>query len=112
ESDPDTEVICYYGELGGQDEYEIVELIKEKKLTKPVIAYIAGVISDAFDKPVQFGHAKALAGSKDEGAKAKMKALSEVGVMVGETFEGFVNHIKAIKKKLKGGSDTDENVKM
>lgn len=57
--------------MGGTDEYEIVDLIKEGLLTKPVIAYIAGVIGESFDTPVQFGHAKALAGSKDETVKCK-----------------------------------------
>ena len=34
---------------GGTDEYEIVQLIEEGSLTKPVIAYIAGIIGERFD---------------------------------------------------------------
>lgn len=82
EADPATKAIVYYGELGGTDEYELVTLREEGKLTKPVIAYIAGVISESFDAPVQFGHAKALAGSKDETASAKRKALASAGIAV------------------------------
>lgn len=85
QADPHTKQIVYYGELGGSDEYEIATLIKESLLTKPVVAYIAGVIGESFDTPVQFGHAKALAGSKDETASAKRKALKEAGVTVAES---------------------------
>lgn len=85
EADPATRSIVYYGELGGVDEYEVVELIKTGKLTKPIIAYVAGVIGESFATPVQFGHAKALAGSRDETASAKRQAMAEAGVSVAES---------------------------
>lgn len=84
EADSQTQYILYYGELGGNDEYEIVQLIKDKKVTKPIICYIAGIIDESFDKPAQFGHAKALAQNEDESARAKRKALAEAGCFVGE----------------------------
>lgn len=90
EQDPLTKAIVYYGELGGQDEYEIVDLIKSGKLTKPIIAYIAGTIGEQFEAPIQFGHAKAMASSKAETASAKRSALREVGVSVAESIEEFV----------------------
>lgn len=82
EDDPQTTHIIYYGELGGTDEYEIASLINEGFLTKPVYAYIAGIIGESFNTPVQFGHAKALAGSRDETASAKRRALELAGVRV------------------------------
>ncbi|MFZ2886678.1 MAG: citrate/2-methylcitrate synthase [Minisyncoccia bacterium] len=90
EEDPATEAICYFGELGGVDEYEIVEMIKTKKLTKPVLAYIAGVIDEAFDEHMQFGHAKALVARKDESARAKRDALRAVGAIAPDTFPEFL----------------------
>lgn len=93
EKDPKTRAIVYYGELGGQDEYKLVELLKEKKITKKVVCYIAGVISDLFDTPVQFGHAKAMAETQDEGASSKRKALLDVGAMVAQSFGEFVRMI-------------------
>lgn len=90
EGDPKTEAICYFGELGGTDEYEIVELIKAKKLTKPVIAYIAGIVDEAFDEHMQFGHAKALVAKKDESARAKRAALNAAGAIAPETFPKFL----------------------
>lgn len=89
EKDLATTHIVYYGELGGYDEYELADLIRESKVTKPVIAYIAGVIDESFDQPVQFGHAKALASNKSESASSKRSALKEVGVQVAESMTTF-----------------------
>jgi ATP citrate (pro-S)-lyase len=99
ENDPKTEAICYFGELGGSDEYEIVELIKAKKLTKPVIAYIAGIVDEAFDEHMQFGHAKALVAKKDESARAKREALNSVGATAPETFPKFLEALSKIKTR-------------
>lgn len=96
QDDPQTSHIVYYGELGGQDEYEVTSLISSGQVTKPVIAYIAGIIGESFDQPVQFGHAKALAGSKSETASAKREALKSVGVVVAESMTDFAAAIKNI----------------
>lgn len=99
QEDPQTEAIVYYGELGGTDEYDLVELIESKKVTKKVICYIAGTVSDLFETPPQFGHAKAIAKSKGESAREKRDALKNAGAQVGETFEEFVSFIKKIQSK-------------
>ncbi len=96
EADPATNAIVYYGELGGTDEYELVTLIEQGKLTKPVVAYIAGVIGESFDTPVQFGHAKALAGSRDETASAKREALRAAGVTVAESIGELTELVAAL----------------
>ncbi len=93
QADQKTKSIAYFGELGGDDEYRIVELVQQKKITKPIIAYIAGSVGDLFEQPPQFGHAKAMASSKKETAEAKSVALREVGVYVGKTYGDFVTQI-------------------
>ncbi len=98
QADPNTKNIVYYGELGGTDEYDIVKLIKQKKVTKPVYAYIAGTISEMFETPPQFGHAKAMANKFDETAQAKRKVLAEAGAQVASTFEEFVKILGTIQK--------------
>lgn len=90
EEDRATKALAYFGELGGEDEYEIVELLKAKKFTKPVIAYIAGIIDEAFDEHMQFGHAKALVARKDESARAKREALRAAGAIAPDTFPEFL----------------------
>ncbi|MBU2158969.1 hypothetical protein KJ848_02200, partial [Patescibacteria group bacterium] len=103
EADPETKGIAYFGELGGVDEYEIVELIRSKKLTKPVVAYIAGIIDESFDTHVQFGHAKALVANKDESARAKREALRAVGVHAADSFPEFLKALEG----LPGGEEAD-----
>ncbi len=96
ENDSQTTHIVYYGELGGVDEYEIATLYEQKKLTKPTVCYIAGIVSDLFPTPPQFGHAKAMAGTVDESAKAKRARLKEVGMSVATSFEEFVSLVGQI----------------
>ncbi|MBI2025829.1 MAG: hypothetical protein HYT06_00435 [Candidatus Levybacteria bacterium] len=85
QNDSQTKAICYFGELGGIDEYEIASLLKTKKVTKPTLCFIAGSISEIFETPPQFGHAKAMAKSKKESAKEKKKALRQAGAIVSDT---------------------------
>ena len=96
ESDPQTKAIVYFGELGGSDEYEIVDMLKERKLTKPILCYIAGVIDEAFDEHMQFGHAKALVATKDESARAKRDALRAAGAEAPETFPAFLSAMRSL----------------
>jgi ATP citrate (pro-S)-lyase len=97
EADPQTKRIVYFGELGGIDEYEIAELLKDKKITKELIVYIAGTVAELFETPPQFGHAKALAGSYDESATAKKNALREKGATVCDTFADIAKSLVAYK---------------
>lgn len=94
EEDTSTKAIVYYGELGGEDEYKLAKLIESGDIRKPVICYVAGTISDLFETPPQFGHAKAMAGKQEESAKAKREALKKSGAKVPESFADFVQMIK------------------
>lgn len=95
EKDKATKQIVFFGELGGVDEYEIAKLVEEGRVTKDIVAYIAGTVAELFEKPPQFGHAKALAQSSDETASAKKKALRQVGVKVCDTFGDIEKELKA-----------------
>ncbi len=97
QKDPLTKAIVYFGELGGEDEYLLAELLREKKITKKVICHIAGTVSGVTETPMQFGHAKALAGKQSETARAKRDALREAGAEVSESFSEFVSMIHAFK---------------
>jgi ATP citrate (pro-S)-lyase len=96
EDDPNTKVIAYFGELGGQDEYVIVDMIKAGQISKPVICYIAGAVADLFETPPQFGHAKAMATHADESARSKAEALRGVGAQVAERYGQFVELIRGL----------------
>ncbi len=87
QADKQTERIVYFGELGGEDEYRIAELLKDGSVSKPVIAYIAGSVAELFPEPPQFGHAKAMASSQSETAAAKKAVLREAGAQVVDVFK-------------------------
>ncbi len=96
QADPATQTIVYFGELGGQDEYRLADLVKQGRITKPVIAYIGGTVADLFETPPQFGHAKAMAARQEESAVAKTAALRAVGVNATKSYGDFVAAIKAL----------------
>lgn len=99
ENDPETKTIIYYGELGGTDEYELAELLHTKRVTKTVICYVAGAISEMFETPPQFGHAKAMASKKEETAQGKRNALREAGAIAANSYTEFLNAIKSTQKE-------------
>lgn len=98
ENDPQTKRIVYFGELGGKDEYEIAELVGSRRLTKQVVAYIAGTVAELFENPPQFGHAKAMAKNQDESATAKKQTLRSEGVVVCDTFGDISQTLQSVEK--------------
>ena len=101
EKNPNIKMMVSLGEVGGKDEYEIVEAIKAGKITKPLVMWVTGTCAEMLPGGVQFGHAGAKADSKADTAKAKNNALKEVGVVVPESFDDYGEKIKETFQKLK-----------
>lgn len=99
ESDPETTAVLYYGELGGEDEYELVKLQEEGKFTKHVVAHIAGTVASLFPESPQFGHAKAKADKERSTAMAKRQALKSAGFAVSNSFTEFINLVNQLSSR-------------
>jgi succinyl-CoA synthetase alpha subunit len=78
EADPDTRAVMMIGEIGGSEEERAAAFIAEH-MTKPVVAYVAGVTAPPGRK---MGHAGAIISGSQGTAQAKMEALSGAGVTV------------------------------
>ncbi|KAK6146234.1 hypothetical protein DH2020_020103 [Rehmannia glutinosa] len=97
---PQVKMIVVLGELGGRDEYSLVEALKQGKINKPVVAWVSGTCARLFKSEVQFGHAGAKSGGEMESAQAKNQALRDAGAVVPTSFEAFEGAIKEAFDKL------------
>src|SRR3989338_6242452 len=100
EADADIKLIVSLGELGGRQEYDIINAKKKGKLTKPMVMFVSGTCASLFPWEVQFGHAGAKAGKEEESAAVKNKALRDAGIIVPESFEQMENCIAQTFKRL------------
>ena len=80
ENDPETSIIALIGEIGGPQEAEAAEYIRDH-MTKPVVAYVAGLTAP---KGRTMGHAGAIISAFGESAIEKVEILSAAGVTVAE----------------------------
>jgi succinyl-CoA synthetase alpha subunit len=79
EADPETKAVMMIGEIGGSAEEEAAAFIKSE-MSKPVVAYIAGVTAPPGKK---MGHAGAIVSGGKGTAAAKMDALADAGAKIG-----------------------------
>jgi len=100
EKNPEIKMLVCLGEVGGSDEYTIVDALKKKLITKPLVMWVTGTCSKAFKTEVQFGHAGAKAGSDAETADAKNAALKAAGAIVPNSFDDYGEKIAMVYKDL------------
>ena len=94
EADPSTKCVVMVGEIGGSDEEDGAEYIKNH-MTKPVIGFIGGRTAPAGKR---MGHAGAIISGKSGTPQAKVDALIDAGVPVADT----THDIPALVKKALG----------
>jgi len=75
QADPDTDGVVMVGEIGGTDEEAAAEFM-QSEVSKPVVAYIAGVTAPAGKR---MGHAGAIIAGGKGTAEDKFKALDKAG---------------------------------
>jgi succinyl-CoA synthetase alpha subunit len=96
QDDPETDAIVMIGEIGGDAEERAADFIAER-VSKPVVAYIAG-----FTAPPgkTMGHAGAIISGSSGTAEAKKVALEAAGVRVGKTPSGTASLMREVVAAL------------
>uniref|UniRef100_T1GK05 ATP citrate synthase n=1 Tax=Megaselia scalaris TaxID=36166 RepID=T1GK05_MEGSC len=100
QADPEVKMIVLLGEVGGTEEYEVCQALKDKSITKPLVAWCIGTCAGMFTAEVQFGHAGSCANSDRETATAKNRELKVAGAYVPESFDTLGDLIGQVYKEL------------
>ncbi|HEX6331517.1 MAG TPA: succinate--CoA ligase subunit alpha [Actinomycetota bacterium] len=93
EADVQTDLVVMIGEIGGDDEERAAAFVRER-MTKPVVAYIAGFTAPPGKR---MGHAGAIITGSSGTARAKAEALEAAGVRVGRTPTGVAELVEAAR---------------
>ena len=95
QNDPDTDAVMMIGEIGGPQEAEAAAWA-QTHMTKPVVAYIAGLSAP---KGRKMGHAGAIISAFGESASEKVEILTAAGVTVAENPSVIGETIARVLKK-------------
>lgn len=94
EEDNDTQAIVIFGEVGGVYEEKLAEAIADGRITKPVVALIAGDFGEKLPHGTVLGHAGAIVAPGRGSAKSKIQVLKKAGALIAKNPEEIPNLVK------------------
>ena len=100
QEDPNCKMLMLLGEVGGVEEYRVIEAVQSGRITKPIVAWAIGTCAKMFTTEVQFGHAGSMANSEKETASAKNVAMRKAGFIVPNTFEDLPTVLRETYDRL------------
>ena len=95
-NDEKTESIIMIGEIGGDDEEQAAQFIKDSKIKKPTVGFIAGLTAPPGRR---MGHAGAIIAGGKGGAQDKIEKMKSCGIIVTDSPAEIG---KTLKTKLQG----------
>merc|ERR1711988_853197 len=100
QDDAGAKMMVLLGEVGGEDEYDLINAVKSGRITKPVVAWCVGTCASCFATEVQFGHAGAQARGDLETAASKNAAMKAAGIIVPDSFDKIPETLSALYTKM------------
>ena len=95
EHDDETQAVIMIGEIGGPQEAEAAEYFRSE-MTKPVVAYVAGLTAP---KGKRMGHAGAIISAFGESAAEKVSILEQSGMSIVPNPNAFAETVSAVVGK-------------
>jgi ATP-citrate lyase alpha-subunit len=100
QDNPAVKYLLMLGEVGGSEEYRVIEAVQDGRISKPVIGWCVGTIASHFSTGVQFGHAGASASNDQEMAGTKNEAMRAAGIRVPRSFNDLPEIINGVHSEL------------